>query len=215
MRAAAEQLDASLLVVGASHRGRFGRVLPGGVAERLLHTAPCALAVAPRNFSGSTNGIGRIGVAFVDTAEGREALAAAAAMAVLGGATLSICTVLDPPAASDAERRASARAVVDRAVASVPTDVLAEVELLDGDAGHALAAASAELDLLVCGSRGFGRLLGTLVGGVSGTLAHSCACPLIVLPRERHGAVRSSRHQLAEDSQGRPEMASQRHGSAG
>ena len=50
LRAAARKLDASLLVVGASHRGRVGRVVPGATTERLIHAAPCALAVAPNGY---------------------------------------------------------------------------------------------------------------------------------------------------------------------
>ena len=33
----AEQEDAGIIVVGSSHTGRLGRVLPGSTAERLLH----------------------------------------------------------------------------------------------------------------------------------------------------------------------------------
>jgi nucleotide-binding universal stress UspA family protein len=204
LRRAAERLDAALLVVGASHRGRIGRVVPGGLAERLLHAAPCAMAVAPRGYSGNALGIRRIGVAFNDTAEGHDALDAATAMAVLGGATLSIYTVTDPPATVpvaptpgwvppagyDADRRTRARAAANRARASVPAEVLETVEVLDGDRARVLASASADVDLLLCGSRGFGALHGALVGAVSSALVHSCACPLIVLPRQRHSAAR-------------------------
>jgi nucleotide-binding universal stress UspA family protein len=178
LHAAAMKLDASLLVVGASHRGRIGRVVPGGVAERLLHAPPCALAVAPRDYRARPGGIRRIGVAFADTAEGREALDAAAAIAALGGAALTIYTVLDG-------REHSPR---------VPTGVLATVRVLEGDAAQALAAASSGLDLLVCGSRGFGTLHSAVVGSVSAQLAHSSECPLIVLPRERHRPKGGKRH---------------------
>ena len=79
-------------------------------------------------------------------------------MAVLGGATLSIYTVIEPPATVpgaptpgwvppadyDADRRTRARAAADRARASVPAEVLETVEVLDGDLAHALASASAD-----------------------------------------------------------------------
>ena len=38
------------IVVGPSHRGPLGRILPGSVGERLLHGAPCPVAVAPRGY---------------------------------------------------------------------------------------------------------------------------------------------------------------------
>ena len=48
----AEQEDAALIVVGSTHTGRAGRVLPGSTAERLLHGAPCPVAVAPKGYTG-------------------------------------------------------------------------------------------------------------------------------------------------------------------
>ena len=45
------------------------------------------------------------------------------------------------------------------------------------------ASAARELDLLVCGSRGYGPLRSVLVGGVSGRLMRSAHCPVIVVPR--------------------------------
>src|SRR5215218_2316022 len=46
----AEQEDADIIVVGSSHTGRLGRVLPGSTAERLLHGAPCPVAVVPLGY---------------------------------------------------------------------------------------------------------------------------------------------------------------------
>ena len=46
----AEEEDALAIVVGPSHRGALGQVVPGSVGERLLHGAPCPVAVAPRGY---------------------------------------------------------------------------------------------------------------------------------------------------------------------
>ena len=46
----AEEEDALAIVVGPSHRGTLGHVLPGAVGERLLHGAPCPVAVAPLGY---------------------------------------------------------------------------------------------------------------------------------------------------------------------
>ena len=51
LHALAEQEDADLIVVGSTHTGRAGRVLPGSTAERLLHGAPCPVAVAPKGYA--------------------------------------------------------------------------------------------------------------------------------------------------------------------
>ena len=44
----ADARHADLVVVGSSHTGRLGRVLPGSTGEKLLHGSPCAVAVVPR-----------------------------------------------------------------------------------------------------------------------------------------------------------------------
>ena len=40
-----------------------------------------------------------------------------------------------------------------------------------------------EVDLLITGSRGYGPLRATLLGGVTGQLLREAACPVIVVPR--------------------------------
>ena len=47
----AEAESAGLVVVGSTHTGRAGRVLPGSTAERLLHGSPCPVAVAPKDYA--------------------------------------------------------------------------------------------------------------------------------------------------------------------
>jgi nucleotide-binding universal stress UspA family protein len=46
-----------------------------------------------------------------------------------------------------------------------------------------LSARSRDVDLLVCGSRGYGLLRHVLLGGVSGELLRHAECPLLVVPR--------------------------------
>jgi nucleotide-binding universal stress UspA family protein len=53
------------------------------------------------------------------------------------------------------------------------------------------------VDLLICGSRGYGPRRTVLLGGVFGRLAHSAACPLIVLPRASdRGLAHMARHAV-------------------
>ena len=47
----AETRTPALIVVGSTHTGRAGRVLPGSTAERLLHGSPCPVAVAPKGYA--------------------------------------------------------------------------------------------------------------------------------------------------------------------
>ena len=61
----AEAEHAEIIVVGSSHTGRLGRVAPGSTGERLLHGAPCAVAVVPHGYrTRADQPIRRIGVAY-------------------------------------------------------------------------------------------------------------------------------------------------------
>ena len=95
---AAEETDAKLLVIGSSARGPIGRVLPSAVTDRLLHGAPCPVAVAPVGFTfeDAAAGPGLIGVAFTDTPDGHAALAMARALAGRARARVRVLTVAPP-----------------------------------------------------------------------------------------------------------------------
>ena len=55
----AERHAAGMLVLGSSTAGVLGRVAFGSVAERLLHTSPVPVALAPRGFRAAPDGRGR------------------------------------------------------------------------------------------------------------------------------------------------------------
>ena len=63
----AERIGAALIVVGSTHRGAIGRVLPGSTGERLMHGSPCPVAIAPRGHA-AEGPIGVVGVGY-DTTE--------------------------------------------------------------------------------------------------------------------------------------------------
>ena len=193
---AAQSLGASLVVAGSSHRGPVGRVLPGSVTARLLHGAPTAVAVAPRGYAGE-RAMRWIGVAFIDTPEGRDALDAGTLLAGLSGAAVRVLIVRKPvpvgsalgvlgrvpPVTADELGSHQAHAAAETARALLPDAVPAEIEVIGGGPARVLTAASAELDMLVCGSRGYGPLHAVMLGGVSRMLVDRAACPVLVLPR--------------------------------
>jgi nucleotide-binding universal stress UspA family protein len=80
-----------------------------------------------------------------------------------------------------------AKRTLDRAIDSVPTGVAVEHRLLTGSPADVIAAATADRDLLIVGSRGYGPLRRTLLGGVSAGLARTAECPLLVLSRGAGG----------------------------
>ena len=192
----AEDRGAGLLVVGSTHHGITGRISLGSTADRLLHGAPCPIAVAPLGFAERMHGLERIGAAFVDSEEGHEALRAAGALASAFGAELHAATAVEPVAWSAtslvqpydvgahldelcgrAEERL--RSALDGLVPPVPV----ASEVLVNSPVTALEQLSHDVDLLVCGSRGYGPLGSVLLGGVSRRLIHRAACPVIVVPR--------------------------------
>ena len=195
----AEAEHASLIVVGSEHHGARRRISPGSTGERLLHGSICPVAIAPRGFRDRPADIPvqRIGVSFLDTPEAHEALRFAAALAEETGATLTLYTVVarraevfSPIIGRDAEEaflatvREDVHAAQDKALTTLPAGVEATTELLKGDTVDALAALDEhEIDLLVCGSRGYGPVRRVLLGGVLRKLIRRAACPVVVVPR--------------------------------
>jgi nucleotide-binding universal stress UspA family protein len=191
----AEHQEASMVVLGSSRRGLVGRVLPGAVTDRLLHGAPCPVAVAPAGFSFEDAGDGPrlIGVAFTDTPDGRAALARACVLAARARGLVRVLTVseyldpliygaLEPTALAHirSARADTAETVLRRGLDAVSAGRSAGGEVLTGDPADALAAASEDLDLLVCGSRGYGPVRTLLLGGTSHALVRKAACPVLV-----------------------------------
>jgi nucleotide-binding universal stress UspA family protein len=189
--------QAALVIVGSSHTGRAGRVLPGSTGERMLHGAPCSVAVVPKDYrTRADQPIRRIGVAYNDTDEARAALASAASLARALDAELQIIGIVATetfaaPVAMGAPGIASLRAdierrvgeLLDEAAAGVPADVTASTTQATGDAEELLTAQTEQLDILVMGSRGYGPLHAVIAGGLSGRLMRTAHCPVIVVPR--------------------------------
>jgi nucleotide-binding universal stress UspA family protein len=193
----AEDADAKVLVIGSSARGPIGRVLPSAVTDRLLHGAPCPVAVAPIGFSfeDAAVGPGLIGLAFTDTPAGYAALAMARTLAGPARARVRVITVAPPldvlvtGSLSDSllkdvgrARHEAAAAVVRLGTEALPDNRSAGGQILSGRPAEALAVASEDLGLLVCGSRGYGPLRTLLLGGTSHALVRKAACPVLVVP---------------------------------
>ena len=196
----AEAEHADLVVVGSSHRGAIGRVLPGTTAERLLHGAPCAVAVAPRGYRGGP--IRRIGVAYDGSPEAEAALHAAEALAIELRAALTVYCVVEPTpptaamiaAGTGAEwpsrtAKDHARHLLWAVSDNAPEGLEPETLLLHGEPAAEIAArAHGVIDLLFTGSRGYGPLRRALLGSVSGALVRDAGCPVVVTPHTRDRA---------------------------
>ncbi|MET0425713.1 MAG: universal stress protein, partial [Actinoplanes sp.] len=90
----AEETGAAAIVVGSGRDAVKQRLFPGSTAERLLAGSVCPIAVAPAEMSVPPGALSRIGVAYVDTPDGRAALVEAAKLARRTGAGLRLYTVV-------------------------------------------------------------------------------------------------------------------------
>ncbi len=193
----AESHSAVAAVVGSSARGAFGRLVPGSTAERLLHGAPCAVAVAARGYAAEGTRPLRVAVAFDGSGEAALALRAGITIAGRCNSTLTLLTVVEtvgfaytpsvaraiPVAEYQVREEQRRRRTLDGALGRVPPDLPADGRLLHGAPGQALVDASKDFDLIVVGSRGYGPLRRTLLGSSSRRLFNGSACSVMALPR--------------------------------
>lgn len=186
-----EESHADLLVVGSCHRQGAGRVLLGDDARAAVHTAPCAVAVAPRGFAAADRAIRRVGVGWRGTDEDAEALAIARRLAAEHEAELHVLTVVGPaPGPVVAQPYAYAEVVMDLEGQRV-REAQERQDRLEGVAGRVVVGRSDDelrrlsegVDLLVLGSRGYGPVRRLLLGSTADALLGDAHCPVLVVPR--------------------------------
>ena len=195
---AAVDLDALVVVVGSTHRGPVGRVAPGTTAERLLHGAPYPVAIVPADLAADWTA-SSIGVAFIDTEDGRGALRAAVLLAHAAGAEVRAVTAVEPPtpssriapygAGGQAESARVARSELDAAIAQLAAGTPITGEIVRARAGDALRELTTQVDLLVCGSRGYRPLRAVPAGSVTHAVIRKAQCPVLVVPRGAENAL--------------------------
>jgi nucleotide-binding universal stress UspA family protein len=187
-----------LIVLGSTHRAGLGRVMPGGVAERLLSGAPCPVAVAPRGYEPDQLRV--VAVGFDGSAEARAAVELAAAIGGLAEATLRVIAVGRPATAEVAGR---GQPIAGAGVGGPDLDLQSELHEIASDLPAELrtlpvfergspvrrlrARAEQGVDLVVVGSRGYGPLRAVLLGSVSSMIVRDAPCPVLVTPRSAAG----------------------------
>ncbi|HKE77960.1 MAG TPA: universal stress protein [Solirubrobacteraceae bacterium] len=197
LHAAASERNVAAIVLGSSSRGAIGRVMPGGVAQRLLSGAPCPIVVAPAGFAARQPlGLGAIGAGFDASAEASDALGFAARIASANKGPLIVIAVHQrvafgnlPVGAGQAvanvneQLRADLSRDLDKAVNELGMGQEVTARLREGDPAAVLAEESQKLGLLVVGSRGYGPIGSVFVGSVATRLLRSSSCPVMVVPR--------------------------------
>ena len=191
----APEVQADLVVVGSSHIGTVGRVLPGSTGERMLHGAACPVAIVPRDYRSHAHSFNVIGVAYDGSPESTVAVRAATEVARRTGSELRVIRVMDTTPYGTPARIGAPSYVfrdgielplgqdLDQAVAALPAEASATAVFLMGDPADELAAQTSTLDVLITGSRGYGPLRAVMTGSVTGRVLRHAACPVVVLPR--------------------------------
>jgi nucleotide-binding universal stress UspA family protein len=208
LQSLADEPDVELVIIGSTHRGPVGRVLPGDVASHLLHGSPTAVAVAPVGYAQSPAAdLRAIAVAFDGSRESRTAVAEAVRIAGSADATVRVISVAAPTASAWADAYAMATEGVstdrelrqrdlDELLPTLPSEVRAQGILRAGEpAGQILDECESGVDLLVMGSRGYGLVGRVLLGSVSARVLAASPCPVIVVPQT---AVRAEPDRVAE-----------------
>ncbi len=186
-----EQADlqgADLLVVGSTRRGAIGRAMLGDDTRAALNGAPCAVAVAPGGRADDPKPIARIGVAYNATPESAAALAVARELAARTGASIHALEVISIPTVAytgiiPPDIGESIDVMLQEATRRMKDLPGVEGRAVYGLPGEELAGFSAEVDLLIAGSRGYGPVKRLVLGSTSNFLERHARCAVLVLPR--------------------------------
>lgn len=198
----AKQHDAYMIVVGTSSAGVFGHISLGSVTNRLLHSSPVAIALAPRGFRSQPGAkVKRVTAAYDGSASAGSLLLAAARVAARVGASLRIASfaVWSRPAyttrlgtdsedlvlqewITDLEKSAHAALEQVEELAKVPR----QVETVVGH-GESWEEAIDDVgwdddDVLVVGSSAVGPIAQVFLGSRGAKILRSSPVPVVVVP---------------------------------
>lgn len=201
----AEELEASIIVVGSSAGGAYGHVGLGSVNDRLLHTSPVPVAVAPRGHRCAvTSTVSRVTVAYSGTAQTDDLVLDAARVAQRLDVDIRIVSFAVRPrtAYTAGVGMTSEDSVVDEwalGVAEAAAQVVARAreagtvhlqESVDVEIGRGTTWADAidhvpwvDGDVLVVGSSASGVMSRVFLGSRATKILRSSPVPVVVVPR--------------------------------
>jgi nucleotide-binding universal stress UspA family protein len=198
LNTAADELGASLIVVGAANGGPRGHHRIGSTAAALLHSAdvPVALAPAGERKADATTGIPRITVAVGTRAGAEGVIESAVAGASLVDAPVRMVSLVtvDLPSSVDTgvirvAGAAHAEDVLAKARRALPEAIHAEVLV---GRGESVEDAVRELDWLpgevvLVGSSRLAQPKRIFLGSTATKMLHELPVPMIVIPRRTGG----------------------------
>ena len=202
---AADECQASVLVLGSSTDGAVGRIVVGSTTDKLLHSSPIPLALSPRGFrSTAADGFSRVTCAFSDGEESEKVVAQAVAFARSLGTPTRVAsfgvrggTMYPPEVGLSAEdsvldswreqaSHAQSRLRVEEVIAEDTETVIAT------GAGWGESMSGVDWkpnELLVLGSSTLGPIARVFLGSRATKLIRHSPVPVLVVPRgyERAG----------------------------
>ncbi len=208
----AEEHEASLVVVGSSSAGVLGHVALGSVSDRLVHSSPLPVALAPRGFRAPPGTrVARVTASCGGPDDTRELVVAAARVAARVGAGLRVASFAvraRPPYTSGVGREGEAEVLAAwrEDLAASSGAALAEVRGLPETpaaleavvgAGESWPEALEDVawspgDVLVVGSSRTGPLARVFLGSRAAKIVRHAPVPVVVVPREAAVALTSS-----------------------
>ena len=195
---AVNELEAEALILGSAADGKLGQVVVGSTADRLLHSSPVPLAIAPRGYRGSkAGGLSRITVAYPGTPDTRHVVERVAALTQRLGVPMRVVTfavrgrTMYPPEvglrAEDSilEQLAShARETLSqlRSEGVIGEDVVLQVVTGNGWDEALDAAEWQEGELLAIGTSPVGGIARVFLGSRGSKILRYSPVPVLVLP---------------------------------
>lgn len=200
----AEEHAANVIVLGSSSHGPFGHIVLGSVTDRLVHSSPVTLALAPRGYRCKPDQkVVRATAAYGGSVSADDLVVAAATVAARTGASLRIASfaVWARPAYTTTLGTDSEDGVLDewtatmeRAARSAVTAVegLSAVPPVETVVGRGASWGEAlddigwdEGDVLVVGSSELGPVAQVFLGSRATKILRHSPAPTFVVPRSR------------------------------
>lgn len=183
----ADELDASMLVVGTRGLGPLSGLLLGSISRRLLFTTHRPIVVVPRASTLNPPVLSRVLVGVDCSKVAERVLSWSATFCASLGVQATIVRCADPgcekPPGHVARVDDRVRAVAEEALGSfrdLGVDYNVVVAHCDPRVALLETAASSDADLIVVGRRGEGQLSG--LGGTTSYLVRHSPIPLAVIP---------------------------------
>jgi nucleotide-binding universal stress UspA family protein len=187
----AEDVSATIVIMGSAPHRRFRRITSGDRAGRVLHSVPCPVLSVPPTFTRLPHTV----VVAVDFGPSSVRAAQAALLVVDDGGTIVLTHVLPPlpapaalPSPTPSDPNADVHALFDRLRETlapyVPAGVKVETRVTTDDAINGILESASHVDaeMVAVGTHGPHVLARLLLGSVAESILHNAEQPVLASP---------------------------------